>query len=33
MADCYSYALAQATRSLLLFEGDDFPLTDIEPSP
>jgi hypothetical protein len=31
MGDCYSYALAQATRSPLLFKGNDFPLTDIEP--
>lgn len=27
--DCFSYALAKATRQPLLFKGDDFPHTDI----
>jgi ribonuclease VapC len=28
--DCFSYALAEATREPLLFKGQDFQLTDIE---
>lgn len=28
--DCFSYALAEATREPLLFKGRDFALTDIE---
>ena len=28
--DCFSYALAEATREPLLFKGGDFELTDIE---
>ena len=28
--DCFSYALAEATREPLLFKGQDFALTDIE---
>ena len=28
--DCFSYALAEATREPLLFKGRDFQLTDIE---
>lgn len=30
--DCFSYALAKAMNLPLLFKGDDFPLTDIEPA-
>lgn len=30
--DCLSYALAQARREALLFKGDDFIHTDIEPA-
>ncbi len=29
LGDCYSYALAKATGSGLLFKGEDFALTDI----
>jgi ribonuclease VapC len=29
--DCFSYALAKATREPLLFKGNDFSQTDIEP--
>jgi len=29
--DCFSYALAKTTGLPLLFKGDDFPETDIEP--
>lgn len=29
--DCISYAVAKAEVMPLLFKGDDFPLTDIEP--
>ena len=28
--DCFTYALAEATREPLLFKGQDFALTDIE---
>ena len=28
--DCFAYALAEASRELLLFKGVDFGLTDIE---
>ena len=28
--DCFAYALAEATREPLLFQGHDFELTDIE---
>ena len=31
LGDCYSYALATATRRPLLFVGDDFGHTDITP--
>lgn len=30
--DCFSYALAKALRAPLLFKGDDFARTDIEPA-
>jgi len=30
--DCFSYALAKATGEPLLFKGNDFSRTDIEPS-
>ena len=30
--DCFSYALAKATGEPLLFKGDDFAHTDIEPA-
>lgn len=30
--DCFSYALAKTAREPLLFKGDDFSLTDIEPA-
>ena len=30
--DCFSYALAKATNEPLLFKGNDFALTDIEPA-
>ena len=30
--DCFSYALAKATGEPLLFKGDDFRHTDIEPA-
>jgi ribonuclease VapC len=30
--DCFSYALAKATGEPLLFKGDDFSKTDIEPA-
>jgi ribonuclease VapC len=30
--DCFSYALAKATGLPLLFKGDDFSRTDIEPA-
>jgi ribonuclease VapC len=30
LGDCFSYALARDRREPLLFEGDDFALTDIE---
>ena len=30
--DCMSYALAQASREPLLFKGNDFSQTDIEPA-
>ena len=30
--DCFSYALAKATGLPLLFKGNDFPRTDIEPA-
>jgi ribonuclease VapC len=30
--DCFPYALAKATGEPLLFKGDDFALTDIEPA-
>src|SRR3546814_14130707 len=30
--DCFSYALAKATDEPLLFKGNDFALTDIEPA-
>jgi ribonuclease VapC len=32
MGDCFSYALAKARRLPLLFKGDDFLHTDIEPA-
>lgn len=30
--DCFSYALAKAMGEPLLFKGDDFRLTDVEPA-
>lgn len=30
--DCFAYALARETGSPLLFVGDDFALTDVEPA-
>lgn len=30
--DCFAYALARATSEPLLFKGDDFTRTDIEPA-
>ena len=30
--DCFAYALARATGEPLLFKGDDFSHTDIEPA-
>ncbi len=30
--DCFAYALADATREPLLFKGEDFALTDIDPA-
>lgn len=32
MGDCYAYACAKANRARLLFKGDDFGKTDIEPA-
>jgi ribonuclease VapC len=32
MGDCFSYALARSRRLPLLFKGDDFVHTDIEPA-
>jgi ribonuclease VapC len=32
MGDCYSYALAKTMRVPLLFKGDDFTRTDLEPA-
>jgi ribonuclease VapC len=32
MGDCYSYALAKTLRLPLLFKGDDFNRTDLEPA-
>jgi ribonuclease VapC len=30
--DCFAYALAKETREPLLFKGDDFTQTDVEPA-
>jgi ribonuclease VapC len=30
--DCFAYALAKVAREPLLFKGDDFRLTDVEPA-
>lgn len=30
--DCFAYALAKVTGEPLLYKGDDFPHTDIEPA-
>lgn len=30
--DCFAYALAEVSQEPLLFKGDDFSLTDIEPA-
>lgn len=30
--DCFAYALAKATGEPLLFKGDDFTRTDVEPA-
>ncbi|WP_425994957.1 type II toxin-antitoxin system VapC family toxin [Caulobacter sp. DWR1-3-2b1] len=32
MGECFAYACAKANGVPLLFKGDDFPLTDIEPA-
>ncbi|HYZ21723.1 MAG TPA: type II toxin-antitoxin system VapC family toxin [Rhodopila sp.] len=32
MGDCFAYACAKANRARLLFKGDDFVKTDIEPA-
>ncbi len=32
MGDCYAYACARANHATLLFKGDDFSKTDIEPA-
>ncbi|WP_419319966.1 type II toxin-antitoxin system VapC family toxin [Caulobacter sp. ErkDOM-E] len=32
MGDCFAYACARTNAVPLLFKGDDFPLTDIEPA-
>lgn len=32
MGDCFAYACARTNGVPLLFKGDDFPLTDIEPA-
>ncbi|MDP3899007.1 MAG: type II toxin-antitoxin system VapC family toxin, partial [Mesorhizobium sp.] len=32
MGDCFSYALAKSRNLPLLFKGDDFIHTDIEPA-
>ena len=32
MGDCFAYACAKANRAKLLFKGDDFSKTDIEPA-
>ena len=32
LGDCFSYALAKSRHLPLLFKGDDFRLTDIEPA-
>lgn len=32
MGDCFSYALAKTLRLPLLFKGDDFSRTDLEPA-
>ena len=32
MGDCFAYACARAHDARLLFKGDDFPRTDIEPA-
>jgi ribonuclease VapC len=32
MGDCVSYALARAREAPLLFKGNDFPHTDIQPA-
>jgi ribonuclease VapC len=32
MGDCIAYALSRSTGRKLLFKGDDFPRTDIEPA-
>lgn len=30
--DCFAYALAKVTGEPLLYKGDDFPHTDVEPA-
>ena len=32
LGDCFAYALAKATGEPLLFKGDDFIHTDVEPA-
>lgn len=32
LGDCFAYALAKARSEPLLFKGDDFPQTDVEPA-
>jgi ribonuclease VapC len=31
LGDCFAYALSRVRREPLLFKGDDFPRTDVEP--
>ena len=33
LGDCYAYACARTNRASLLFKGNDFSKTDIEPAP
>ena len=32
LADCLAYALSEMTREPLLFKGEDFPQTDVQPA-
>ncbi|MFM9109435.1 MAG: type II toxin-antitoxin system VapC family toxin [Prochlorococcaceae cyanobacterium] len=33
LGDCFSYGLARALQPPLLFKGNDFAATDVEPAP